>query len=272
VGDIGPDTDWSVALAGADAVVHLAARVHVMRERGSASDTLHQRINVDGTRRLAEAAVSAGVKRFVFLSTVKVNGEKTCAVPFTERDLPAPQGSYGKSKWQAEQILTDLAARTGLEVVILRSPLVYGEGVKGNFLSLLRLAVVGLPLPLGHIDNRRSIIYLGNLLDIIIQCLTRREAAGQTYLVRDGEDVSTSGLIDHLGHALGRKVMLVPAPPFLLRLLGLITGRPAAAQRLLDSLVVDDGKIRRELGWTPPYTLARGLKNTAEWYLRTRRH
>lgn len=262
---IGPDTDWSTALAGVDVVVHLAARVHVMND--SAADPLSEfrLVNVTGTERLARMAAANGIKRFVYISSIKVNGE-VCEKPFTERDIPAPVEPYGVSKWEAEQVLHKVAEETGLEVVIIRPPLVYGPGVKANFLSLFKIVDRGVPLPLASIDNRRSFIYLGNLVDAIITCISHPEASGQTYLISDGADVSTPELIRRVGAALGRPARLFPLPPALMRFAGKLIGKSAAVERLLGSLTLDSSKIGRELAWKPPYTMQEGLRETAEWF------
>lgn len=267
LGDLGVAADLSAALDGVDAVVHLAARAHVMAEGAADPLAEYRRINRDGTRRLAEAAVAAGVARFVFLSSVKVNGEATHGEPVTEDDTPAPQDAYGVAKWEAEQALAAASAGGAIETVVLRAPLVYGPGVKANFLSLLRLCDTGLPLPLGGIDsNRRSLIYLGNLTDALRRALVHGAAAGRTYLVRDGEDVSTAGLVRRIRRALGRPPRLAPVPPGALRAALVIAGRRATADRLLGSFAVDSGRIGRELGWIPPYTLDQGLHATVNWY------
>ncbi|MBI3938282.1 MAG: SDR family oxidoreductase [Betaproteobacteria bacterium] len=265
VGEIDSNTDWSHALRGVDCVVHLAARAHVMRERAADPLAEYRRINVEGTRRLAEQAVAAGVRRLVFLSSVKVNGEAT-ARPFTENDAPRPEDAYGISKWEAEQALKGVAARSKLEVVILRPPLVYGPGVKGNFLALMRAIARGLPLPLASVDNRRSLIYVENLAGAIELSITKNEAAGRTYLVSDAEDVSMPQLIRALAAALGTKARLWPSPPPLLKAAGRLLGRADAVARLTGSLQVDSSKIRRELSWRPRSTLAQGLAETARWY------
>ena len=264
--DIGPDTEWSSALAGIDAVAHLAARVHVMKERHDQPLAAYRRVNVEGTRRLAEAAAASGVGRVVYLSTAKVNGETSGSASFRESDTPAPGDDYALSKWEGEQALAEVAAHTGLETVMLRPPLVYGPGVKGNFLRLLELCQHAPPLPLGAASNRRSLIFLGNLVSAVTACLIRPEAAGQTYLVRDGEDVSTSELIRRVSAALGRPARLFPMPDVLLRLAGHLTGKSDAVGRLLDSLAVDDGKIRTQLNWIPPFTMAQGLAETVSWF------
>ena len=271
VPDIGPDTDWGKALSGVEAVVHLAARVDVINETAADPLAEYRGINRDGTRRLAEAAVEAGVRRLLFLSTVKVNGEKTEAAPFSENDPPAPADAYGLSKWEAEKTLAGIAAKSELETVILRSPLIYGENVKGRFLSLLKLCRKALPLPLGGIANRRSMIYAGNLADAVIRCLAHPDAAGRTYLVGDGEDVSTPELIRRVAGALGRPARLFAVPSVMLRLAGGVVGQSATVGRLLGSLQINDGRIRRELGWTPPFAMLQGMEKTAAWFLSTGR-
>lgn len=271
VPDIGPDTDWGKALSGVEAVVHLAARVDVINETAADPLAEYRGINRDGTRRLAEAAVEAGVRRLLFLSTVKVNGEKTEAAPFSENDPPAPADAYGLSKWEAEKTLAGIAAKSGLETVILRSPLIYGENVKGRFLSLLKLCRKALPLPLGGIANRRSMIYAGNLADAVIRCLAHPDAAGRTYLVGDCEDVSTPELIRRVAGALGRPARLFAVPSVMLRLAGGVVGQSATVGRLLGSLQINDGRIRRELGWTPPFAMLQGMEKTAAWFLSTGR-
>jgi len=266
VGDLGPDTDWSAALDGVDAVAHLAARVHVVRERAVDPSAAFRRTNVEGTLRLARSAATAGVRRLVFLSSVKVLGEATPDGPFTDSSPANPRDPYGASKREAETGLSELAARSGMEVVILRPPLVYGPGVKGNFLSLLRLIERGVPLPLGGVRNQRSLLYLGNLVDAVDLCLSHDGAAGRTFLIRDGEDLSTAELVRRLAAALGRRAPLFPLPEGVLRLAAGCIGRRAAAQRLLGSLTVDDRRIRSELNWQPPFTVDQGLAETAIWW------
>ena len=267
VPDIGPETEWGKALSGIDAVVHLAARVHVINE--DLPDPLYEycRVNADGTACLAKAAAAAGVRRFVFVSTVKVMGERTSGRPFVETDTPEPKDAYGLSKWAAEKALLEAAGQGLLEPVILRPPLVYGPGVGGNFLSLLKLCQKAPPLPLMTVNNRRSFLYVGNLVDAVLRCLNPdNKAAGQTYFVRDGEDLSTPALIRHVARALGRPALLFPAPKSLIRLAGLLMGKSEAVRRMLDSLQIDDEKIRRQLGWTPPWDVVQGLKETAVWF------
>jgi nucleoside-diphosphate-sugar epimerase len=266
VPSIGPETDWMDSLEGVEAVVHLAARAHVMREDAADPLDAFRQVNALGTLRLARAAAEAGVRRFVFLSSVKVNGDVTGDRPFTETDPADPGDPYASSKLEAEQGLAEIAGEGGMEIVVLRPPLVYGPGVKGNFLSLLQLCDRGLPLPLGGIANRRSLLSLDNLVDAIGLCLTHPAAAGGTYLLRDGEDLGTAELIRRLSAALGRPPRLFAVPTTLLKTLGRCLGRRAEMERLLGSLVVDDGKIRRELGWSPPCSLDQGFAATAVWF------
>lgn len=264
-----PDlADWQPAaaqLAGIDCAIHLAARTHVMRETAADPLAEYRRLNVVATERLATACARAGVRRLVFLSSIKVNGEAT-GTPFTEQDVPHAEDAYGQSKLEAERILGEIAAASRLETVILRPPLIYGPGVKGNFLRLMRAIDRGIPLPLGAIDNKRSLIYLGNLVDAIMLCLDHAAAAGKTYLVADDEDVSTPDLIRHIALALGKPARLIAFPPALLKVAGAVFGKSDSLVRLLGSLQSDSGRIRRELGWQPRYGMAQGLTATARWY------
>lgn len=261
VADINGGTDWSVALNDVDVVIHLAARVHVMKERAANPLTEFRKVNVAGTRRLADSAAKAGIKRFIYVSSVKVNGEQTTS-PFIELDEPNPQDAYGISKWEAEQVLRHISAETGLEVVIVRSPLVYGPGVKGNFKQLIKVLAKGIPLPLASVKNLRSLIYVENLVDALILCATHPAAAGQTYLVSDGQDVSTPDLLRKISNAMDKPAKLLRCSPVLMRFAGRLFGKSAQLDRLLCSLQVDSSKIRRELGWKPPFTLDEGLKAT----------
>ena len=262
--DIGSTTDWAQALAGCDAVVHLAARVHVFQPGACPAE--YFQVNVEGSERLARSAAAAGVRRFVFLSSVKVNGESTDGRPFSENDVPAPMDAYAASKLEAEVRLRQTAVDTGLEIVILRPPLVYGPGVKANFLSLLRAVDAGVPIPLAAVDNRRSLLYVGNLASAIETCLTHPAAAGRTYLVADGDDVSTPELVRRISDALGRRPRLFPLPVALLEAAAALLGRQAQAQRLTRSLQLDLTRIKSELGWRPPFTMQEGLIETASWY------
>jgi len=254
------ETDPVALVRNIDAVVHLAARVHVMRDTSIDPWAENRRINTQATLALARAAVAAGTGQLVFMSTIKVNGEATTDHPFTEADTPQPEDAYGTSKHEAEQQLAALAAGSHLGITILRPPLVYGVGVKGNLASLARAVERGLPLPLGAIPNRRSFVYAGNLADATIAALRQPVSGARTYLVSDGEDLSTTALIRAMAAAMQRPARLIPVPPALLRLAGKLTGRSSAVDRLLGSLVIDSSRIRRELGWTPRYTVREGLE------------
>jgi len=267
VGAIDGETAWSPALSGVDTVIHLAARVHVMKDTAADPLTEFLKINLYGTSNLAQQAASAGVKRLVYVSSVKVNGEQTTVNhPFTESDEPDPQDPYGMSKWRAEQELQRIAKETGLEVVIVRPPLVYGPGVKGNFIRLLAAIDRGIPLPLAGANNARSLVYVGNLVDALIACATHPAAAGQTYLVSDGDDVSTAMLVDMIARSLGRNSRTFNFPTGLLRAAATFLGRAEQMDRLFCSLRVNDEKLRRGLAWSAPFTLEQGLAATAEWY------
>ena len=253
------------AFQGVQVVVHLAARVHMMADQ--ASDPLQEfrRVNVGWTDRLARSAASQGVRRFVYLSSIKVNGEQT-VVPFTEQDTPKPQDPYGVSKWEAEEALVQVSTQTGMETVVVRSPLVYGPGVRGNFLQLLNIFRRGIPLPLASIRNQRSFVYLENLVDALGRCIQDSRAVGRTYLVRDGEDLSTPELVRRLGDAMGSKVCLWPCPTSLLYWMGQVAGKRGMIDRLVGSLQVNSSKIQTELDWHPPFTVDAGLSETAVWF------
>ncbi|MFJ5445049.1 UDP-glucose 4-epimerase family protein [Methylobacillus methanolivorans] len=254
-------TSWSSAMAGVDVVIHLAARVHVMRDEHPNPIQSFRDTNVDGTLNLARQAAQAGVRRFIFISSIKVNGEQTPAArPFRASDVPNPQDLYGISKYEAEQGLLELAEETGIEVVIIRPPLVYGPGVKGNFASMMKWVQAGWPLPLGAIDNRRSLVSLDNLISLIITCIDHPAAANQVFLASDGEDLSTSDLLRRLADAAGVPSRLIPVPAGVLRTGLSLIGKGAIAQRLLGSLQVDIAKTQQLLGWTPPITADEGLR------------
>ncbi|MDA8127771.1 MAG: SDR family oxidoreductase [Betaproteobacteria bacterium] len=261
VGDMGSKTTWEDALANCNAVVHLAARVHVMHDTAADTLTLYRTTNTAATLNLARQAAQAGVKRFVFVSSVKVNGEGRDA-RYRETDPPAPEDDYAISKWEAEQGLQQIARETGLEIVVLRPPLVYGPGVKANFRRLLDTVARGWPLPLGAIRNRRSLLYLGNFVDAIRACLEHPAAAGQTFLLDDGRPVSTPELVRAIAHAMGRPAHLLPVPVGVLTFAGALLGKRAAVARLTGSLQVDSSAIRERLGWTPPYSMEAGLAAT----------
>lgn len=290
-GPIDASSDWHAALASGsspnvdgmhvEVVVHLAARVHVMRDYQGDPLAEFRAVNTDGTLNLARQAAEAGIRRFVYVSSVKVNGEQTFLFDsslhsreerrcFREDDKPDPQDAYAVSKWNAEQGLMMIARETGMEVVILRPPLVYGPGVKANFLRLLQWIDKGVPLPLASVDNRRSMIYLGNLVDALVACVEHPDAAGNTYLVSDGEDVSTLGLIHEIAAAIGKPAFLWNCPERVLRLAAKAVGKSAEADRLLGSLQVDSSKIRRELGWAPPFSFKQGIRETVEWYMKSK--
>ncbi len=260
VGDLGPVQDWGAALESVEVVVHTAARVHVMRD--TAADPLEEfrRTNVAGTLNLARQAAAAGVRRFVFISSVKVNGESTLpGRPFTERDAPAPQDAYGLSKLEAELGLRAIAQETGMELVVIRPPLVYGPGVRANFRALMRAVARGLPLPLAAVDNRRSLVGLDNLVDFIVTCIDHPSAADEIFLVSDGEDLSTPGLIRGLAQAMGRSPRLFRMPLWMLRVPAALLGRRASLERVCSSLQVDISKARTILGWHPPVPVSEGL-------------
>lgn len=267
-GTLSSEQDWVGALKGVSVVIHCAARVHVMNDESADPLAEFRRVNVDGTLRLARQAAEAGVRRFVFLSSIKVNGEHTLpGQPFMPDQLPAPVDPYGVSKYEAEKGLRELAHRTGMEVVIIRPPLVYGPGVKANFLAMMRWLARGIPLPLGAIGNRRSLVGIDNLVDLIVTCIDHPAAANQVFLVSDGEDLSTTELLVRMGRALGKPARLIPVPQRLLTLGASMLGKADIAQRLCGSLQVDISKTRELLGWRPPVSVDEGLRRTAEHWL-----
>jgi nucleoside-diphosphate-sugar epimerase len=306
VGNIDASTDWSLALTGIDGVVHLAARVHIMNDTAADPMAAFREVNVDGTRRLAEEAAKAGVKRFVFISSIKVNGEATkspvedsrrsslslghrdaqgsatgnntseerldskfqlvASSAFSERDQPNPEDHYGQSKYEAELVLREIEASTGMEVVILRPPLLYGPGVKANFLKLIQLVDKGLPLPLGEVKNKRSLLSLSNFSDVISKCATDARAGGQTFTVCDCDDVSSGELVERIAKALGKSPRLLPVPEWLMKFAGKLTGKSEQVQRLCSSLQVDSSHVRETLDWNPPVTMDEELLRVAEWY------
>ena len=263
VGELTADVNWSHALAGVEVIVHLAARVHVMHDTEADPLTAFRAVNVDGTLNLARQAAAAGVKRFVFISSVKVNGEATQpGRAFSEADAPNPQDAYGQSKYEAEQGLRQLAADTGMEVVIIRPPLVYGPGVKANFAALMRAVRRGWPLPLGAVHNQRSLVTLDNLVDFIVTCISHPQAANQTFLVSDGQDLSITELVRGLAHAVGVPARLLPVPVWALQAGATLLGKGDAVQRLCGNLQVDISKARSLLGWVPPISSDEGLRRT----------
>lgn len=275
IGELSAQTDWSHALTGVDVVVHSAARVHLLQDVAADPLPEYRRVNVQATLNLARQAAAAGLKRLVFLSSIKVNGEATFAHlsseiradvkgPFTADDPPAPQDAYGISKMEAEVGLRTIAAQTGLEVVIIRPPLVYGPGVKANFESMMRLLARGVPLPLASLtENRRSLVALENLVDLIVTCLNHPAAANQTFLVGDGEDLSTADLLRRMGAAMGQPARLFYLPLTLLKLGASVLNRPAVYHSLCGSLQLDIAKTRQLLGWTPRVSVDEGLRRAA---------
>lgn len=251
--------------AGVDTVIHLAGRVHIMNDPSRTPIDGFRKVNVLGTERLARMAALAGVKRFIFISSVKVNGEGA-SWPYTENDLLDPQDAYGVSKREAENSLACIAAETGLQVVILRLPLVYGPGVKANFKNLIKIAGTNLPLPFKGVNNRRSFIYLGNLVDVIITCVVHPRAAGEIFMVSDGQDISTPDLIKIISSAIGKRARLFSLSPAFLKALAKIAGKTEEIEKLSGSLFIDIGKIRSLLAWKPPFTLEEGIKLTVKHY------
>ncbi len=268
VGHINSNTAWADALSCVDVIVHLAARVHIMNEITPDGGLVEfRKINVEGTINLARQAVKAGIKRFIFISSIKVNGEETLSgAPYTAEDEPAPVDAYGISKREAEDALRLLAKETGIEVVIIRPPLIYGPGVKANFHSMMRYLDKSIPLPLGAINNQRSLVSLDNMIDLIITCTHHPAAANQTFLVSDGEDVSTTALLKRMSLALGKKAWLIPIPSVVIKQCAYLIGKRAIAQRLCGSLQVDISKTRELLDWKPPVDMNNALLNAAKFY------
>lgn len=275
VGEINSYTDWCEALTGVDFVIHCAARAHVMHETEADALAAYRAVNVQGTRRLAVQAAAAGVRRFVFLSSIGVNGVFTDELPrglkaprndgsgspgFARDDAVNPIEDYAISKWEAEQALWEVSAKTGLEVVVVRPPLVYGPVAKGNLARLLKLVCSGVPLPFGTVQNKRSLIGLDNLVDLLIRCVGHPAAAGQTFLVSDGEDLSTPDLLRHMAAAMCRSARLFPVPVSLLRLTGSFLGKRAEINRLVGSLQIDSSHTRQVLGWAPPVSIEEGIR------------
>lgn len=265
---IEPDSNWASFVGDAQVVIHAAARVHVMHDSASNPEDEYFRVNVAATLNLAEQAAAAGVQRFIFISSIKVNGEATDpGSPFTADQAANPSDPYGVSKTRAEEGLRQIAARTGMEVVIIRPVLVYGPGVKANFLSMMRWLEKGIPLPLGAINNRRSLVALDNLVDLVVTCIRHPAAANQTFLVSDGNDLSTTQLLQHMARSLGKPARLLPVPMSLLKVAALVVGKGSFSQRLCGSLQVDITKTCTMLAWTPPVSVEDAMNATAHYFL-----
>jgi nucleoside-diphosphate-sugar epimerase len=252
-----------------DAVIHLAARVHMMHDAAADPLSAYRETNVAGTVRIAKAAHAAGVRRFVFVSSIKAVGDTDPGRPLCESDEPVPTDPYGISKLEAERALFAYSRRTGLEIAIVRPPLVYGPGVRANFLQLMRAIAIGVPLPLGSIAARRSLVFVDNLASVLIQCATDPRAAGETFHVTDGRDLSVTDLANMLTTQLKAPRRLMPVPASWLRFTGRLTGRSAQVERLIGDLRLDSAHVRQLLGWHPPYTVEQGLSATAAWYRST---
>ena len=271
VGEINAYTDWSEILQGISCIIHCAARTHVMNEIDANALAAYRAVNVEGTERLAEQAAAAGVQRLVFVSSIKVLGERTRrGVSFITTDPAEPQDSYGRSKWEAEQALWAISDRTGLEVVIVRPPLVYGPAVKGNMLRLLRWVASGMPLPLGAVLNQRSMIGLSNLVDFLMCCAEHPDAAGQTFLASDGQDLSTSQLIQMMAEGMNRPARSLSIPLAFLKTSASLLGKRRELDRLVDSLTVNSQHAREYLDWAPPFSVEAGVKEMAQWYASSR--
>ncbi len=268
VGDLRADTNWKVALKDVQVVIHTAARVHVMNDSASDPLTEFRKVNLDGALNLARQAAQMGVKRFIFISSIKVNGEHTSpGSSFSSEDKFVPDDPYGLSKYEAEQGLLALAKETNMELVIIRPPLVYGPGVKANFATMIKWACKGFPLPLGAIHNKRSLVALDNLVDFMICCIDHPKAANEVFLISDGEDLSTTELLQKVARALGKKLYLIPLPVWLMRFVADLLGKGDVANRLFDSLQIDNSKARHLLGWKPVITVDEQLQKMAGTHL-----
>lgn len=270
--DLDANTDWHKALERVNVVIHLAARVHVMKDTAADALAEFRKVNVQGTLNLARQAAQAGVHRFIFISSIKVNGEVTpLGQPFKPDDQPKPVDPYGISKYEAETALRQFSRETAMEIVIIRPPLVYGPGVKANFQAMMSWLDKGIPLPLGAIHNQRSLVALDNLVDLIITSVNHPAAANQIFLAGDGEDLSTTDLLKRMAAAMGKKACLLPVPSFLLVWVARLLGKKAIAQRLCGSLQVDISRARELLGWQPPVTVDEGLRKTAQHFMVSRK-
>jgi nucleoside-diphosphate-sugar epimerase len=267
IGNINGTTDWTGALSGCNAVIHLAARVHVMHDRVGDPLVAYREVNVDGTLNLAKQAAHQGVRRFVFVSSVKVNGEATRGRPFVPQDMPVPLDPYGQSKLEAELALREVGSQTGMEIVIVRPPLVYGPGVKANFFKLMRLVKCGVPLPFKEVRNRRSMVALDNLIDFLLLCAVHRSGAGRVFFVSDDNDLSIAELIIAIARSMGKQAILLPVPERLIRVCASAVGKSGAADRLLGSLQVDIADARTILGWRPVIGTDMAVQQTVDHFL-----
>ncbi|SIS47341.1 UDP-glucose 4-epimerase family protein [Neptunomonas antarctica] len=269
IGNIDSMTDWSNVLKKRQVVIHTAARAHIMKDSAVDPLTAYREVNTAGTLHLARQAAMAGVKRFIFISSIKVNGETTTSLPaFAVNDTPAPQDPYGVSKMEAEDGLRKIAQDAGMEVVIIRPPLIYGPGVKANFRNLMKLANTAVPLPFGAIHNIRSMLYIGNLVGFIVKCIDHPAAANQTFLLSDGQDLSLTELLCLLRSSMKKPTRLVPVSASFFRVAGSVTGKRAVVDRLVGSLQVDSSKACELLNWQPPYTVEQGIKATTDHFLK----
>ncbi len=255
-------TSWSDVLEKVDAVVHLANRAHVMRDASAEPYNEYKAVNVDATLNLANQAIKAGVKRFIFVSSIKVNGEFTTSKPFNESDKPKPEDDYGKTKYEAELALKELCADSNMELVIIRPPLVYGPRVKANFLNLIKLCNINLPLPFRAINNKRSFIYIENLVSFLVLCIKHPRAANQTFLISDNDDQSTTSLIATIRTQLNKPICLLPIPKSILNILFILLGKKSLINRLLNNLQIDSSKAKNLLDWEPPFTFKQGIERT----------
>lgn len=268
--DLSENVDWTTILEGIEVVIHCAARVHQRKDSSANPLKEFRAVNLDGTLALARQAARCGVKRFVFLSSIGVHGAENCGRPFSIDDLPAPHSPYAVSKYEAEVALFGLAAETGMELVVIRPPLVYGPGATGNVVALLRVLATGLPLPLSRVtQNRRSYVYVENLVSLIDCCVDHPAAATQTFLVCDDERLSTAAFLKRLGEALGRPARMFPVPVWMLELGAALLGKRDIARSLCGSLEIDMGKTKDTLGWTPPFSVDEGFRATALHWLAT---
>jgi len=264
IGDLESLEDIKDAIDGNDVIIHLAGRTHVLNEKSHDPYQAYAKINVKATQTLATLAAKNGVKRFIFLSSIKVNGEETTEFTFNENDSPKPKDDYGKTKLEAERALAKVSENSDMEVVIIRPPLIYGKGVKANFKNLIKLCALKLPLPFGAIYNKRSMIYIENLIDFIILCTTHPQAANETFLISDDEDVSTTTLVRAIRKSLGNPGLLIPIPQSWLVFLLSLVGKKTLATRICGNLQVDISKAKNLLGWKPPYTFEQGIQRTIE--------